>query len=567
MEGGTLLHIVGRERREWALRFDNSRPLVVGCLKRMSRSQPTHSDKSACPRHSICLIAGFMTALFPLASPSIAQESDDSDAGPPSEEPEISKPVQGPSDHAGLRLNVGILKPNVDLPDHVQAPEGELTLFADFEHAGEEGIPLYLVNRTGEDREMPSQDRDLLVRLEFRDSSGAWQRAQVHRDSWCGNSYYEVRIGAGQHVRWLGYWPQRNGKAAKVRYRSGMNNLVSNVGEGVYLEEDRRAASLDDLAANDLPSDWAMVLRSRPDLQFHHFPITASRFRFALELVSDYRESAYYRKLAEEFLAVIDDNDPESIQGIRRILESEWPPPGTVSLDQVAEACLESIDEGNHPEVAWTVLRSLVTLRSWDQDDDKLSNEILSRIATAMPASFNRGLEHEAHAAAEMINSGAFEKKFIKSEQLLDWIKIPEHNVVRLGTLALARRHRLEDLVAVGRELPGEGPYLVLGALASGGKFSELPTFRARQPESGNEREYWAWCFENDPVAAVKALPRKSNNLEHYKPIVLDLMRKHLKDVVSALGHRENEPADEQELSDLSSYVRFFGELEALDTF
>ncbi|MEI9892572.1 MAG: hypothetical protein WDN28_01280 [Chthoniobacter sp.] len=40
-------------------------------------------------------------------------------------------------------------------------------------------MPLYLVNRTNEDRSFDSQDSDLYIKLEFKDAAGAWRRPRL----------------------------------------------------------------------------------------------------------------------------------------------------------------------------------------------------------------------------------------------------------------------------------------------------------------------------------------------------------------------------------------------------
>lgn len=115
-------------------------------------------------------------------------------------------------------VEAGIPKPNAELPKHVPAQAGKLTLFADFAAAGknkmpddERGpwpderrpdsrVPLYLVNRTEQAVSLPFQDGDAKLRLEYRKAKGEWVRAQPQYASWCGNSYYSRELKPGQYL-------------------------------------------------------------------------------------------------------------------------------------------------------------------------------------------------------------------------------------------------------------------------------------------------------------------------------------------------------------------------------
>jgi hypothetical protein len=67
--------------------------------------------------------------------------------------------------------------PNHALPSSVEAPEGKLTLVADYAAPRTEGILLYLVNRTGRPVSIPHQDGDIYLKLETQSPDGRWQRA------------------------------------------------------------------------------------------------------------------------------------------------------------------------------------------------------------------------------------------------------------------------------------------------------------------------------------------------------------------------------------------------------
>ena len=118
------------------------------------------------------------------------------------------------------------------LPAHVKASADKLTLFADYSDVRNEGVALYLVNRTGKKLSFESQDGQLYIKLEAKEKNGTWARAQGHMFSWCGNSYFmHPELPHGHFLRLHGHYP-RKGETREVRYRFYGNDLVSNVGQG-----------------------------------------------------------------------------------------------------------------------------------------------------------------------------------------------------------------------------------------------------------------------------------------------------------------------------------------------
>jgi hypothetical protein len=138
------------------------------------------------------------------------------------------------------------------LPSHVVAPEEELTLFADFGDPRDNGLVLYLVNRTHHPVRFDAQDDDIYVKLEFKQDDGTWTRAQTHQYSWCGNSYMHApELHPGHYYRFLGYLPS-NGELREIRYRryAGTVDLVSNTGRGYVSLAEVAVAATDRLAIN-----------------------------------------------------------------------------------------------------------------------------------------------------------------------------------------------------------------------------------------------------------------------------------------------------------------------------
>lgn len=126
-------------------------------------------------------------------------------------------------------------KPISSLPSVVVAPDGEVTLYADFTSAKNGSIPLYLVNRSQHHIAFPSQDGDPYIKLEGSLDGQNWDRAQSHRSSWCGNSYHPTPVlKPGTYFQIPGLFPVE-GQPRTVRYRMYQ--------EGAYLVTDQSELS------------------------------------------------------------------------------------------------------------------------------------------------------------------------------------------------------------------------------------------------------------------------------------------------------------------------------------
>lgn len=139
--------------------------------------------------------------------------------------------------------------PISDLPGGVEAPAGVITLWADYEAAGADEVPIYLVNRTADPIELPAEDGDPYVELEARTDDDRWRRAQRHVFSDCGLSYQPIVLAPGEFLR-LRQWFPSEGEPAEVRYAiHGDLELSSNVGAGHIDRKELEAARLDALSA------------------------------------------------------------------------------------------------------------------------------------------------------------------------------------------------------------------------------------------------------------------------------------------------------------------------------
>ncbi len=137
-------------------------------------------------------------------------------------------------------------RPVSELPARVAAAAGQLTLYADYAGAAGEQVPVYLVNRTGAAIVLDTQDGDPYLVRDVR-IDGAWVRAEPFAYSFCGLSYYQVRI-APEHFLLVAGRASREGEPAPVRFRLAQHGAVSNVGAGRFSREQVLAAAHDVMA-------------------------------------------------------------------------------------------------------------------------------------------------------------------------------------------------------------------------------------------------------------------------------------------------------------------------------
>ena len=460
--------------------------------------------------------------------------------------------VEGPSDEFQYHLSIGFPLPNVELPAHIEAEDGKLTFYADFDHSDEHGIPIYLINRTKETKALSAQDRDIYVRLEFQSEEGQWVRAQTHRDSWCGNSYNSVNLPPGQHFRFTGYRP-KDGKKVKVRYVSRFHELVSEVGEGFILNADVEASAFDDMAAREIGGLFGSLLRVGNQLPFG-FERTPLDYVSALRLLSEYTESKYYRKEAEEMMRELGRESEEAKQ-IQDLLNKKWPSP-RISEEEFLSLCLENIESGDHPHLAWMILSRRG--RYGNREDGNVSGPLMKRLANLLPESLQSKDELVTKNAVEMLEIPGLVDEHFSTETLTGWLDFDSQAVFAAAARKLALRLQFGPLVKKGLELKDkERRYVLLGVLASGGKTND-PRLYPRGPETKEEREFWNRCLTEDPVRAVSSLPGTRGEWNLYNRIV----QGPLKDYLENLGENMSDKpvkVEQQDLFGLSHLVEFFG--------
>jgi len=174
------------------------------------------------------------------------------------------------------------------LPEAAWIPKDRLTVWADFEAARDGWVPVYVVNRTKKAIKLPAQDGDIYLKLMAKSPEGDWERAQGHRWSWCGNSYfYTPEIPPGHFLVVRGVFP-KSGDERAVRYRlMGGVDAFSNEGVGRVSPKVIEACRTDRMALRDgdftLLSEVALgevkpLVKDRVDLRVYAVGKLAERF-------------------------------------------------------------------------------------------------------------------------------------------------------------------------------------------------------------------------------------------------------------------------------------------------
>ncbi len=457
--------------------------------------------------------------------------------------------------------------PNIDLPGHLVAPAGELTLLADFKNADDGQVPLFLVNRTDKTVSVPCQDNDPYLKLEMRDEDGHWVRVQNHLDSFCGNSYYMVELGAGQHFRLLGYLPEE-GTPALVRYRAWSSlPLISNTAPGHYLEADRIAASLDLTSAQEIPHCLHAVLGNPLVYPANPAELTPHKRLVALRWLSHYRENAYHRRETVRYLETLGPGSPER-EEIAALLTREWP--RQVNADQLLNTALDvasgdpkselARSVAEYPELAWGMIEHFLEGRITVEDEIGRADARFGKAFATISVALRSERNEVVRAALELANHRAAVDEHVATSLLFEWLEMRNEVVTAMAANHLARRGEFEALATTARDWEEKRRLAVLQALASAG-FGRGANHFPRNPEGKVEREFWLECATAHPVEVAGALfflgadgERNRFNLTLHEPL-----KRHL-EKEAELGQQSPEKVtDVRDAYPLSRLVRFVG--------
>lgn len=444
---------------------------------------------------------------------------------------------------------------NIALPSQVNAPQGQVTLFADFASQAEKGTPLYLVNRSDKRLTFSSQGGDIQMKLEFQRPDGKWQRAQSHADSWCGNSYGQRILDPGQHFKLQGYKPTK-GTAAIVRYACyGGVEVVSNAGAGHFTPEDVEAAQTDAMAMRSIPAVLVKHLKELPS------GVEDSRcgvYLASLELMQILGGAPSLKAKAELWLNELSSRKQrmKEERDVKVALESVMKQPWSEDSDpeRLMNHCVRNLEpSGGNALLLWQVLADLsqerwaghhrpasINATAWKPALELAAQKVMNASADEQHSMLM--LLNHHRLADEILPDVVFEAFLVSSNQAL----------VIVAADALSRRARWERLVELGWKLPADSQIIVLSALARG-QSVDGPTGMDgaggfRQPfQESEEARFWLHCMSSQPLKVAQAWLILSYDCGERVPWRNEL-QKHLKAFLTTLADQDEKIAGEFEL-------------------
>jgi len=409
---------------------------------------------------------------------------------------------------ASYRGSVGLPLPVVELPEKVHAPEGSLTLWADFAAADEKGVPLYVVNQTNLAKTFDSQDHDLYIKLEFKDANGVWKRAQAHRSSWCGNSYYPVSLPPRQYFQFYGYRSIAGSKHL-VRYSRRDGSLISNEAEGFISEEDLKAVALDSITASEIPFTITRFLDFREDEKNLMLKERATAVRDLVWYPHNEVVLAQVRELQSKLVDMPAGKERDDLSGaIDEFLAKLGVP--RPDAEKLARMCIARIagDSSADPALSEQTAWRLLLVPSPNGPALSSSAKLLKpenwkgMIAPAVALLKQTKSSSEAGAAAAVLSSSWIVDSLVKNDELVSWVLSNSERLRSIGAGKLAGRSQFKKLVEIGWKQPGPVQIMILRALTK----ADSPE-RVRQPDfSDNEHLFWEHCAQSMPVETANAL-------------------------------------------------------------
>lgn len=426
--------------------------------------------------------------------------------------------------------SVGTARAMAELPAHVPAAEGKVTLWADFGAADKGGhVPLYLINQTDEARSFDSQDGDVYIKLEFKDEGGSWRRAEAHLSSWCGNSYFPMMLTPRSFFTLAGYRAEADkapGRRQKVRYAMQGQPVISNEGMGWVRQDDLDAVALDVITAAEIPREITRKLN-------HDFNSAESegkamaalrdlawypRNEPAVRRVSSLREHAATLpatdklreliKAIDNFLANLDTPRPTgeklALQCIARIVQDPAADPtmSERSAWELLKAPSEPQTGGGvlHQAETWrgVVMRALELVKDEEREQARLG----AQTREGFGGPFLPEDKIAPPAANRLLATPWLVDALLMDAEVESWVASGGERLRAVGMEALMRRDLPDRLVAMVWERPGVVQIDVLRVLARVGL--DVPQ---RLPQPGSEEHrFWEYCAKQMPVETAIAL-------------------------------------------------------------
>lgn len=406
---------------------------------------------------------------------------------------------------------------NIELPTHIKAPEGELSMVADYDSAVDTGVPIYIINKTSSPVMIPNQDGDIFLKLETKDKSGRWVRAQTHRYSDCGNSYGGNFLSPSMHLRVWGYRPSR-GEAATVRYALHSSlPLACAEGPGRILNLDVEAARMDQMSVSHVPR----VLRDGFDPEWQDKSLTPADLAERLVLLHVFGGAPALQKVAEAKLQDWKANPqpkPDELQAItvfERLLKAPWSDDS--SPERLLSYCLDVTSDTNSPAtrraLCWKTIGDLAQLtfpkqRTRASTSTPVSDKWLA--ATKQAATRIADVSQtEALGMMSLLNISPLIDISLRDIELEPLFRTTQGP--RVAAAAMARRGLGEQLCELALQLSLNHQVTAMAAVACGGKsyYEEgVENWGGIQtpPEKSKAEELWKNVMSQAPLQAADAL-------------------------------------------------------------
>ena len=394
--------------------------------------------------------------------------------------------------------------PNVELPanlnDSITQP---LQLIADPESKKDSGIPLYLINSSKKPVTLSTQDGDLYIKLETQEADGSWVRAQAHLFSGCGNSYISITLKPGFHLRIPGYQP-KEGRPAKIRFKSQKNNLVSQVVDGLVLDQDIADAAIDQMSVQEIPhaiqQPFAYPHRMDPaDLlrKFQH-PDTLHKLLAALEMWKHYGEIPRIEIHSRELVRLLQEaaeTEPKLkpiLVKVTTVCDQPFHP--KKSPKQLASHCFSKVTKLSRQEALpyWSALSYLCSTEKIPQNQQQwIYQEAKNR-----------------EVSSYLFDQHAKVDELLTTEQLWNSLDTAEHVHYRYAVwTALARRGKEKEMIWRVTRNQGRDRATVLSIL---NRQTKTSGYRKISPE---EEQLWLEEFKTNPVATAAMISWSGNRL------------------------------------------------------
>jgi hypothetical protein len=468
---------------------------------------------------------------------------------------QLEKELLSQNPSATFRCRVGYPLPVVSLPARVPAPEGKITLWADFAAADEKGVPLYVVNQTNQEHSYSTQDHDIYVKLEFKDATGAWRRAQAHRSSGCGLSYYSVTLPPRQFFSFRGYMPSTGSKQV-VRYAVRGGDLSSNESTGWISDADLKVVALDSLTEREIPQNFWHAFEMKVGEPLPLNPSLKSRAEDVRSLIWYPRNEIAINRARElkakvselpasedrvELLSALDD--------FLAKVDLQKPTP-----EALVQLCMARISDDSTADVSMTKDTAWRLLVVPTPNGDRLGasangpdpRQWRKLIAPAVTLLKDTKQSTNGGAADAILSAGWMVDALVTDDELLAWLsQTSSERLQDLGAVALARRFRFSRLVEFAWEQPGPVQIRILSILAYAGpndpsgrrrRMVRTPSFEVK------EHLFWEHCAKTMPIETANALWSydDSNGKNPFNRLIHDPLRDHFKSV-SAISDSEVE--------------------------